>query len=668
MRKTLVILLGVCFLATFIGSVSARDAKKENLRLFRSEGIPEQVDPGAQVHMTAQVDTYCLAWYDFETMDWQGWTRLDPNSQRDTFTHIDDFAGLGGGDYGGLVPLEGTKSMWCGVRADVSDPYVCGWWYPPGYGNVWNQWLQSEAFFFTGLLTFSYHGYFDSEPDYDFTYVEYDAGEDNWVRVRTWDDVVDTVDVVELLLTQASTKIRFHFISDGAWADEDGLWSTDGAFIVDSLTIADVGGTIDYENFEAGELFAKSEGIWQADHEEGFGLYSGLVNNLLVDKDPCNDNFSTQVVFFIGSPFPSSGYPGLFDVPFCKGPGGLESPCISEEIISPILDLSRYSSNCDAVQDSLIPEAILPYLGGAVLRRTIYDDLPLENLVFSMWGVREVDEFGCPQAWKDRNYVYYGPDPYYIQEEFRIGDLITGNRIQIEMVAIDYCYAWYLINGNCAEHTPAPWFDNIRFYRYADAGPQWNYRDLDLFQDAFPVDEFDMESVIPADAADNLYPYGDPRIQRGDSATVTCGSGVAGGLAMESNGYPAIFCHVRATYLGDMATDPKTPPSGAILEGDGGGRYYGMEGDWTVLQMDSALTAAGSWRPDAYSVDMNDSVFTRGFQVDYYFKARDLDGFWTTEPATAEVYGDYKEFTCLPTLNSDILYVDDYHGDRKSVV
>jgi hypothetical protein len=131
---------------------------------------------------------------------------------------------------------------------------------------------------------------------------------------------------------------------------------------------------------------------------------------------------------------------------------------------------------------------------------------------------------------------------------------------------------------------------------------------------------------------------------------------------MEGNGYPAIFCHVRATYLGDMVTDPKTPPSGMDLEGDGGGRYYATEGDWTVLQMDSAFTPQGSWSPDKYCIDMNDSIFTRGFQVDYYFKARDLDGFWTTEPATAESYGAYKEWTALPTLNSDILYVDDYHG------
>ena len=60
-------------------------------------------------------------------------------------------------------------------------------------------------------------------------------------------------------------------------------------------------------------------------------MYSGLATSL-EDKDPCGDNFATQVVFFIGSPFPSASYPGLFDTPWCAGAGGIEDPCQTEEI------------------------------------------------------------------------------------------------------------------------------------------------------------------------------------------------------------------------------------------------------------------------------------------------------------------------------------------------
>ena len=53
-------------------------------------------------------DTLCIVWYDFEIMQWQGWTPFDNTAQRDTFFHVDDFAGLGGGEYGGPVPTSGS--------------------------------------------------------------------------------------------------------------------------------------------------------------------------------------------------------------------------------------------------------------------------------------------------------------------------------------------------------------------------------------------------------------------------------------------------------------------------------------------------------------------------------------------------------------------------------
>ena len=74
----------------------------------------------------AAVDTFHIVRYDFEMRDWQGWTSFDGTAQYDTFWHVDDFAGLGGGDYGRLTPLEGSKSMWCGARPGVG-PYMCGW-------------------------------------------------------------------------------------------------------------------------------------------------------------------------------------------------------------------------------------------------------------------------------------------------------------------------------------------------------------------------------------------------------------------------------------------------------------------------------------------------------------------------------------------------------------
>jgi hypothetical protein len=652
-------MLLIASLAVFASSsISAREtaSTRKMLQELNSEySRHEAAAAQARRYTTTQVDTYCIAWFDFETADWQGWTQVDNTAQVDTFTHVDDFAGLGGGIYGGLVVREGTKSMWCGARPGT-DEYMCSWTNAPGYGNDWNQMLVCDPFSFTGTLTFSYSGFFNSEPDYDFTRVEYDAGEGHWQEIAVYDGINDTIAVHELLLAQAQTKLRFHFTSDGAWSDQDGLWDTDGAFIVDSLTITDLTGTINYEDFEGANVTDKQAGIWRGDVEAPYGIYSGFANGLQ-DRDPCNENFTTQVVFFIGSPYPSSSHPGLFDTPFCLGAGGITAPCQNELIVSPILDLTKYSTGCDENQDADIPPAVLGNLGGAVMHNTVYGDMPPVNLSFYKWHIRNIDAAGCPGQWLDRGYVYYWSNPFYVQAFEDVSDLVTEDKVQVAYGIVDMCHVWYLVYGNCAQHSPAPWIDNVRFYLYETVGPQWSWRDADIFQDTFPVEEYDLESICRADIANDLNPNDDPLIRPGDSAVVDCVSPLAGGLATMGGG-PAVFMHARVTHLGP---DAKTIPSGAVLEGDYG-TYYGIEGAWTVIQMDTAITAAGSTLGDKYMVDLSDSLFTRGMMIDYYFKAEDLDGHITTLPERAETEDQFFEFTCLPTLASDILFVDDVHG------
>ena len=74
MRKALVVLLGVCLLALFVGSVSARDIDRSGKRAIRDvteNENPALIDQGLQTLMaTAAADTYCIVWFDFEAMDW----------------------------------------------------------------------------------------------------------------------------------------------------------------------------------------------------------------------------------------------------------------------------------------------------------------------------------------------------------------------------------------------------------------------------------------------------------------------------------------------------------------------------------------------------------------------------------------------------------------------
>lgn len=613
-------------------------------------------------------------------MVWQGWTRLDNTvGQQDTFFHVDDFSGLGGGDFGRLHPLEGVRSMWCGVRPDPNDCYAASWQSPPGYGNLWNQKLTSDPLPFVGILEFLYKGRFDSERDWDYTYVEYDAGNFDWRTIAAYDGIVDTTAAHTLMLSTASTKLRFNFISDGAWSDEDGLWNTDGAAIVDSITVKDSNGIIDFENFESVQTGARHAGIWQAGLQEGYGLYSGLDYALMEDKDPCGSNFGSQIVFFLESDEVSSSYPGLFNTPFCRGPGGVKAPCQNECVISPVIDMTRYSTNCDTLQDATISPGVLSTLGGSLLRFTVYRDLPIQNCVFYLWQVRNIDENGCPLKWLDRGYVYYGAEQDYIRSINPIGDLVQKARIQLSLGCIDMCSFWYELYCNCAEHTPAPWFDNIRIERYQTAGPQWSYREIDLFQDTFPEDALDIEGYCRSDMANDLNPYYNPSIRPGDSIVVSCTSPTGEGIRENAAG-PEIYMHVRAEYIGPGSAPWGPKPEhlfGPSLEGDYG-RYVSDDGAaWTVMQAETARTSPGYLHPDTYMFDLNDSLFTRGYMISYYFEAYDNGGSRSFLPPDAELRAqmifrgndtEYKqvshifEFTCLPTGSSDILYVDDFDG------
>jgi hypothetical protein len=660
MKKGLVVLLGMAFVVLLIGSVSARDTVKPGLRPVGQGSVTEftdQTDPGLQgQYESAAVDTYCIVWYTFEQMRWQGWTRVDNTAQIDAFFHVDDFSGLGGGEYGRLVPISGTKSMWCGSRPNLADPYLCSWQKAPGYGNDWNQMLATGPIAVEGAVTWDFHAVYDAEPNCDFTHVQYDAGGFNWTDVASFTGDGETFASFFIPITTTRTKLRFHFTSDGARSDQDGLWDTDGGFIVDDIRVRDQGVYDNFEDFEAAAVGDKSVGIWTAGTEVPFGNYSGLKTNLS-DKDPYNDNFATQVVFFINSPLPSTAYPGLYDTPYCMGAGGISAPCQNEMIVSPVIDMTKYSLSCDDVQNGAIPAGDLPLLGGACLGFTVYRDLPFPNLVFYQWHVRSIVD-GCPGQWLDNGFLYYGSEQAYIFHTLDVSSKIAGNDpVQIAFSVVDMCNVWYQQGGDCAQHTPAPWIDNVRLYRFKAVGPRWACRAIDLFQDNFPgVDGF-----VRADAANDINPKDNPVIRPGDSIVVDCSSRLGGGIGTMPNGYPAVYMHVRASWIG-----VGEPPIGEVIHGVQLQGTCGLwlstdAGGWDIIEADYARTRSGVLN-DKFMFDLNDSLFVPGYEIDYYFTARDVAGIETALPEWARSIGPYLEFTCLPTGKSDILFVDGYSG------
>jgi hypothetical protein len=652
------------------GSVGGREKPDKKIRIkqqwsqdqYSGADIPSALEA---YHTSATVDTYTVVSYDFELKNWQGWTRRDNTAQRGTFFHVDDFAGLGGGDFGRLVPIEGTKSMWCGVRPNTGDPYVCNWIKAPGYGNDWDQSLTTETLHFTGAVTFSYRLAYDTEPDYDFVRVEYDNGYwgSDWQELAAYSGVGDTVASHVIYTTRHATKLRFHFESDGGMSDMDGLRNSDGACIVDELHVSDAGTLNDYQTFETAMVGAPRYGIWLGMTPVSYGNYSGLWNNL-IDDDPCGENLSSQIVFFVGSPPGEGLYP---TTPFCRGSGGIHQPCQDEMALSPLIDLTRYSTTGGSVQDAAIPPGELGDLGGATLSYTVYRDLPLANLVFYCVEVEDISNSGCP--WNPSFFFvdwfwYYGQDREYLRISEDMSYYTGRKYIQVAFRVRDMCDSWYLVHGDCAAHTSTPWFDNVKVQRYRTVGPQWAYRDFDLFQDNFPSTD-DVESYVRADAAGDINAAGNPVIRPGDSVVVSCASPVGGGIAEDAGG-PRVYMHVRCTCIGYPV---KPPLAGPQLEGTYG-HYVSDDGTWTIIQCDTAR-AGDDIDGDRYMVDLDDALFTRGYMVEYYFKAYDNEGQSSALPRGADhlvVESPYQgssyyfEFTCLPTGTSDMLYVDDFDG------
>ena len=110
----------------------------------------------------------------------------------------------------------------------------------------------------------------------------------------------------------------------------------------------------------------------------------------------------------------SADYPGMPVTPFCAGAGGVERPCQDEGAVSPVIDMTRYSSGCNEIQDLDIPTEKLPGLGGVILRYTIYLDLPRSNLVYYNWKIRNIVD-DCPNQWEGHSFAYSGGDREYVE-------------------------------------------------------------------------------------------------------------------------------------------------------------------------------------------------------------------------------------------------------------
>jgi hypothetical protein len=183
-------------------------------------------------------------------------------------------------------------------------------------------------------------------------------------------------------------SVRFLFESDGAWSGEDGLWPTDGAVIVDDITVTTRSGNTliatNTETFEAGTVGANASGIWTGAPGPSFGgssdpahpvfasnqygtLYPGVS---LLQEDPCLKVF-------------------LFVVGFFDTPAGTNYNC---HVPDPRPDIGAMAYQTGGIyMDNEVVSPAFPNAGFGVefrLEYLTYRDLPLDNLQFYYWRVR----------------------------------------------------------------------------------------------------------------------------------------------------------------------------------------------------------------------------------------------------------------------------------------
>ncbi|MEE9271358.1 MAG: T9SS type A sorting domain-containing protein [Candidatus Krumholzibacteria bacterium] len=650
--------------------------------------IPENLPPDIQRllpaprHSSVASDTFHLGWYSFDTggaPDPQGWTSHDLTEQIDIMFHVADGAELDGGNGGNLLPLEGSQSMWCGMAPNTAAPF-CNWATLPGYGHGWAQWLKTGSQ--TGdSLRISYKVFWDSEPGYDGTALQYsgDGG-------ATWQDLPvgqgltyrpNIYDGGPLTLVESftaggltSVDLRFAFTSDGAWSDEDGLWPTDGAILLDSITIETFSGGVSngvrFSNFELESPGDLTDGVWTGTVPAPFGDFAALYPGVAVfqDLDPCFTNLSSLWGFFddpastnwachLPDPRPEQGA-----VPF-----GRDGLYIKNEIWSPLI--ANFGSGNEFRLEVLT-----------------YRDLPLDNLLFDTWSVRSWIG-GCPGPWLTNQVCCPFINRAWHRTSRDISFLVdpAAEQIQVAVGVADMCGVWCNIFGTGACHSQGPLFDNVHVKRINVVGPRWVIRHLDLFQDNFAEDGT-LTGTARADAANDIASTSSSTIQPGDSVTMditNIGTDAFTGEGPAGYVYVAVWPQGQA---GKTGADIEAPETRANLSAAGGKRWPLVASpvlagtQWYQFRMDTALTAAGAALADRFSIDLNDNLFTPGDTVCYFFGGDDGSGNATyfhrtlngqgsnhTTDDINEAASSPMEFTILPAggflRGGEILYVDD---------
>ena len=277
---------------------------------------------------------------DFGAADPQGWRPLVTFAKEEAFFHVEDFSGAGHEAFA----LEGSRSMWIGL--DAEDPRTCSWAAPPGYGNSWAQNLTSTEFAVQGDVHLDFLMDMDIEPTYEFVYVQYENSPGSWMTLDTYScgDFTLGTDpcgpvfksyVVPALAHDGNVRFRFFFTSDGGISAADPIFPLfHKAFVLDSLTVSDNTGLVDYQDFESEAVddSVTTDGHWYAEVNQDALNAGGLVDGSVTLQESVVQNDTHFWAFLEGSTtdYGCAGYPGQ-----------ATTPVVSNVVRSPRIDVTH---------------------------------------------------------------------------------------------------------------------------------------------------------------------------------------------------------------------------------------------------------------------------------------------------------------------------------------
>ena len=373
--------------------------------------------------MNPLFDTTYVYAEDFQEGD-GGWTPKDRTASEGATRWNHTSYNDGSGDRG---------VMWCGT----SDPSYSK---PPGYGNLWSEGIQKTFTISSqSLLTITYMIQHDTEPGYDYVYLQISADGVNFTTVQALTGASSGFEQHEYTTMLGGPTqnviIRFMVVSDESYSDEDGLYDSDGACRLDWVEVTGH----PRDNFDT-----DSDG-WSSGTAPGVGGAFRLVYNPICDPAvPC-ENMST------GKPMVACNSwvaydPGVEQFPFASPADTALGRGVDVLIESPTFS---------------VPANAIAYY----LEFDVYRSLTRENGVYYYW------ELSSPAGgvWTNDNYVFYGNDGWMTMKK-DITPYVnpTATTLKIRLGAKEMV-AW----GTSDIHSPGPYFDNVKVFavEVAASGP-----------------------------------------------------------------------------------------------------------------------------------------------------------------------------------------------------